>query len=159
MQIAKHVTRAVGILLIIFGIVLVIIGSSMNSDFYVQVEYYYAHGMTDRSGYTILYYGIGLAAAGVLLNIISVVLSVKIRRQYAEKTNDQNYGEFDDMVAKEGDAVHRGNMEPLEWANERPILWRITMDRDGKQESYEVSKVEGNILVKNDEGEEIFYRG
>lgn len=190
MQIAKHVTRAVGILLIIFGIVLVIIGSSMNSDFYVQVEYYYAHGMTDRSGYTILYYGIGLAAAGVLLNIISVVLSVKIRRQYAEKTNDQNYGEFDDMVAqlsgnrsifdvfhsedrsriysfyrnktfilKEGDAVHRGNMEPLEWSNERPILWRITMDRDGNQESYEVSKVEGNILVKNDEGEEIFYRG
>ena len=63
------------------------------------------------------------------------------------------------FILKEGDQVHRGTMEPLEWANERPILWRITMDRDGKQESYEVSKVEGNILVKSDDGEQIFYRG
>ena len=167
MQIAKHVTRAVGILLIIFGIVLVIIGSSMNSDFYVQVEYYYAHGMTDRSGYTIMYYGIGLVAAGIITIIISLILSVKIRHQYAEKTNDQNYGEFDDMVAQLSgnrsifDVFHSEDRSRIYsfYRNKRPILWRITMDRDGKQESYEVSKVEGNILVKNDEGEEIFYRG
>ena len=190
MQRASVVMRIIGIVLIIFGIVLIIIGYSMNADFYVRVEYYYAHGAIDNSGNITLYYGIGMAALGVITTVISFIFSAKVNRQYKEKSNDQDFDEFDDMVAqlagnrsifdvfhsedrskafsfyrnktfilKEGDQIHRGKMEPLEWANERPTLWRITMDRDGKQESYEVSKVKENILVKNDEGEQVFYRG
>ena len=190
MQIAKYVTRILGFLLIGFGAVLIVIGYLMNNDFYAQVEYYYAHGTMDASGNNTMYYGVGLAVAGVVLIIISIILSVKTNRQFKGKIHDQDYDQFDDMVAqlagnrsifdvfhnedrskvfsfyrnktfilKEGDQIHRGKMEPLKWENERPILWRITMDRDGKRESYEVSKVEGDILVKNDEGEQIFYRG
>ena len=190
MQKASVVMRIIGIVLIIFGIVLIVIGYAMNNDFYVQVEYYYANGSMDQTGLNVLYTGIGFSAVGVILLIFSLFLSARIRHQYKEKTNDQDYDEFDDMVAqlagnrsifdvfhsedrskafsfyrnktfilKEGDQIHRGTMEALEWANERPTLWRITMDRDGKQESYEVSKVKENILVKNDEGEQIFYRG
>ncbi|WP_405340334.1 hypothetical protein [Ruminococcus sp.] len=190
MQTAKYIMRVLGMLLIVFGVVLIVIGYFMNGNFYAQIEYYYANGRLDHTGLNLIYIGFGITAAGVILLIISIILTVKINRQFKEKTAEQEYNEFDDMVAqlagnrsifdvfhsedrsrifsfyrnktfilKEGDQVHRGTMEPLEWANERPILWRITMDRDGKQESYEVSKVEGNILVKNDDGEQIFYRG
>ena len=190
MLIAKYVTRILGIVLIAFGIVLIVIGYLMNNQFYAQVEYYYAHGTLDASGTNTMYYGVGLAAIGIVLVVISIILTVKLNRQFKGKIHDQDYDQFDDMVAqlsgnrsifdvfhnedrskifsfyrnktfilKEGDQIHRGKMEPLEWVNERPTLWRITMDRDGKQESYEVSKVEGDILVKNDEGEQIFYRG
>ena len=190
MLIAKYVTRILGIVLIAFGIVLIVIGHLMNNQFYAQVEYYYTYGTMDVSSTNTMYYGIGLATVGLVLTIISSILTVKLNRQFKGKIHDQDYDQFDDMVAqlagnrsifdvfhnedrsmifsfyrnktfilKEGDQIHRGKMEPLEWVNERPTLWRITMDRDGKQESYEVSKVEGDILVKNDEGEQIFYRG
>ena len=190
MLIAKYVTRILGALLIAFGIVLIVIGHLMNNQFYAQVEYYYTYGTMDVSSTNTMYYGIGLATVGLVLTIISIILTVKLNRQFKGKVHDQDYDQFDDMVAqlagnrsifdvfhsedrskifsfyrnktfilKEGDQIHRGRMEPLEWANERPILWRITMLRDGKRENYEVSKVEGDILVKNDEGEQIFYRG
>ena len=190
MQIAKYVTRVLGILLIAFGLVLILIGYLMDQNFYAQIEYYYQYGTMDVSGNNTIYYGVGLIVFGVLLTVISVILSIKLNRQFKSKTHNQDYDQFDDMVAqlsgnrsifdvfhsedrskvfsfyrnktfilKEGETVCRGKMEPLRWANERPILWRISMDRDGKQESYEVSKVEGDILVKNDEGEQIFYRG
>ena len=190
MQIAKYVTRVLGILSMAFGAVLILIGYLMDKNFYAQVEYYYEHGTVDGSGSNTIYYGIGLIVFGAMLTIISIILTVKLNHQFKEKIHDQDYDQFDDMVAqlsgnrsifdvfhnedksrifsfyrnktfilKEGDQIRRGKMEPLEWANERPILWRITMNRDGKRESYEVSKVEGNILVKNDEGEQIFYRG
>ena len=190
MQIAKYVTRVLGILLIAFGLVLILIGYLMDQNFYAQIEYYYQYGTMDVSGNNTIYYGVGLIVFGVLLTVISVILSIKLNRQFKSKTHNQDYDQFDDMVAqlsgnrsifdvfhsedrskvfsfyrnktfilKEGETVCRGKMEPLKWANERPILWRISMDRDGKQESYEVSKVEGDILVKNDEGEQIFYRG
>lgn len=61
-------------------------------------------------------------------------------------------------ILKEGEEVHRGKMEPLTWAAGHPTLWRITMDYGGREESCEISKVEGNILVKGAGGEEIFYR-
>ena len=190
MLIAKYVTRILGIVLIAFGIVLIVIGHLMNNQFYAQVEYYYTYGTMDVSSTNTMYYGIGLATVGLVLTIISIILTVKLNRQFKGKVHDQDYDQFDDMVAqlagnrsifdvfhsedrsmifsfyrnktfilKEGDQINRGKMEPLEWANERPILWRITMLRDGKRENYEVSKVEGDILVKNDEGEQIFYRG
>lgn len=190
MLIAKYVTRILGIVLIVFGIVLIVIGHLMNNQFYAQVEYYYTYGTMDVSSTNTMYYGIGLATVGLVLTIISIILTVKLNRQFKGKVHDQDYDQFDDMVAqlagnrsifdvfhnedrsmifsfyrnktfilKEGDQINRGKMEPLEWANERPILWRITMLRDGKRENYEVSKVEGDILVKNDEGEQIFYRG
>ena len=178
MLIAKYVTRILGALLIAFGIVLIVIGYLMHN------------GTLDASGTNTMYYGVGLAAIGIVLVVISIILTVKLNRQFKGKIHDQDYDQFDDMVAqlsgnrsifdvfhnedrskifsfyrnktfilKEGDQIYRGRMEPLEWANERPILWRITMLRDGKRENYEVSKVEGDILVKNDEGEQIFYRG
>ena len=190
MLIAKYVTRILGALLIAFGIVLIVIGHLMNNQFYAQVKYYYTYGTMDVSSTNTMYYGIGLATVGLVLTIISIILTVKLNRQFKGKVHDQDYDQFDDMVAqlagnrsifdvfhnedrsmifsfyrnktfilKEGDQINRGKMEPLEWANERPILWRITMLRDGKRENYEVSKVEGDILVKNDEGEQIFYRG
>ena len=190
MLIAKYVTRILGIVLIAFGIVLIVIGHLMNNQFYAQVEYYYTYGTMDVSSTNTMYYGIGLATVGLVLTIISIILTVKLNRQFKGKVHDQDYDQFDDMVAqlagnrsifdvfhsedrskafsfyrnktfilKEGDQINRGKMEPLEWANERPTLWRITMLRDGKRENYEVSKVEGDILVKNDEGEQIFYRG
>jgi len=190
MQIAKYVTRVLGILLIAFGLVLILIGYLMDQNFYAQIEYYYQYGTMDVSGNNTIYYGVGLIVFGVLLTVISVILSIKLNRQFKSKTHNQDYDQFDDMVAqlsgnrsifdvfhsedrskvfsfyrnktfilKEGETVCRGKMKPLKWANERPILWRISMDRDGKQESYEVSKVKENILVKNDEGEQIFYRG
>ncbi|MBQ3331264.1 MAG: hypothetical protein IJG87_08830 [Ruminococcus sp.] len=62
-------------------------------------------------------------------------------------------------IFKEGDKVYHGKMEPLEWENDRPTLWRITLDYKGHEEILEISKVEGNIKVKNDTGEAIFYRG
>ena len=61
-------------------------------------------------------------------------------------------------ILKVGDTVYRGKMEPLTWEAGHPTLWRITFDIEGSELSYEVSKVEGNILVKNDNGEKIFYR-
>lgn len=60
---------------------------------------------------------------------------------------------------KENDAIYHGRMEPLEWAAGHPTLWRITLDYKGHKEVCEISKVEGNILVKNESGEAIFYRG
>lgn len=62
-------------------------------------------------------------------------------------------------IFKEGDEVYHGKMEPLEWENGHPTLWRITLDYKGHKEVCEISKVEGNILVKNGTGEAIFYRG
>ena len=60
---------------------------------------------------------------------------------------------------KENGEIYHGKMEPLEWAAGHPTLWRITLDYKGHEEVCEVSKVEGNILVKNDSGQAIFYRG
>ena len=189
MQIASYVLRIVGILFAVFGIVLVIIGYMMNNNFYEQVEYYYMYGTTDSSGLSVMYTGVGLAAFGAVMLIISLILSINLRRQFKGTVHDQDYDEFDDMVAqlagnrtifdvfhsedknkgfsfyrnktfifKEGEEVSRGTMEPLTWEAGHPTLWRITMDDHGTQKSYEVSKVEGNILVKGDEGEEIYYR-
>ena len=60
---------------------------------------------------------------------------------------------------KENGEIYHGKMEPLEWANGKPTLWRITLDYKGHKEVCEISKVEVNIKVKNDSGELIFYRG
>ena len=60
---------------------------------------------------------------------------------------------------KENDKIYHGKMEPLEWEAGHPTLWRITLDYKGHKEVCEVSKVEGDILVKNESGEAIFYRG
>lgn len=190
MRIASYVLRILGILLVAFGVVLVFIGKNMNDDFYVQVEYFYQYGTRDSSGKTVLYGGIGLVAVGIVMLIVSFILSYKLRQQFSGTVHDQDYDEFDDMVAqlagnktifdvfhtedntrafsfyrnktcilKAGDEIHRGTMEPLEWDNGHPTLWRITLDFDGKKESCEVSKIEGNILVKCKGGEQIFYRG
>lgn len=168
---------------------LIIIGYSMNNNFYEQVEYYYAHGTMDNSGLNVMYFGIGTAAVGAVMVLISLILSFRLRGQFKGTVHDQDYDEFDDMVAqlagnrtifdvfhsedrkkafsfyrnktfifKEGEEIRRGNMEPLTWEAGHPTLWRITMDDDGAQKSFEVSKVEGNILVKGDGDEEIYYR-
>ena len=60
---------------------------------------------------------------------------------------------------KENGAIYHGKMEPLTWEAGHPTLWRITLDYKGHQEVCEVSKVESNILVTNDSGKAIFYRG
>lgn len=190
MRIASYVTRIIGVLLIIFGVVLVFIGRNIYTDFYAQVEYFYKFGTYDSAGLNVFYSGIGISAVGVVLLIVSIIFSVKLRRQFSDTVHDQDYEEFDDMVEqlagnktifdvfhtedntrifsfyrdktcilKAGEDIHRGTMEPLTWANGHPTLWRITMDFDGSDQSCEVSKVDGNILVKCDDGEQIFYRG
>lgn len=190
MRIASYVLRILGILFAAFGVVLIFIGRSMYEDFYVQVEYYYQNGELDSTGNTVLFVGLGTAAVGVVLLIVSFILSFKLRKQFSGMIHDQDYDEFDDMVAqlagnktifdvfhtedntrvfsfyrnktcilKSGDEIHRGKMEPLTWEEGHPTLWRITIDFDGKTESCEVSKIEGNILVKCNGGEQIFYRG
>lgn len=60
---------------------------------------------------------------------------------------------------KENGAIFHGKMEPLEWEAGHPTLWRITLDYKGHKEVCEVSKVEGNILVTNESGKAMFYRG
>lgn len=190
MRIASYVLRIVGILSIVLGIVLIIIGNTMNNDFYAQVEYFYSYGTMDSSGLSVMYFGIGIAAAGAIMLIISIIFSIRLRSQFNGTVHNQDYDEFDDMVAhlagnrtifdvfhseneervfsfyrnktfifKDGDEINRGKMEPLTWEAGHPTLWRITMDVHGAEKSYEVSKVEGDILVKGDEGEEIYYRG
>ena len=61
-------------------------------------------------------------------------------------------------ILKEGSQIHRGTMEPAAWASGKPTVWRMTLDYDGSKRSCEVSKVENNILLKNDSAEEIYYR-
>ena len=175
---------------VVLGGVLVAIGYYMYNDFYVQVEYFYQYGDMDNTGQKIMYGGFALIGVGVVLFLIGLYFMIKERRQFAGKVYDQDYDEFDDMVAqmagnktifdvfhsenhtkifsfyrnktcifKKGDDVYRGTMEPLEWKAGHPTLWRITLNIGDNEAVCQVSKVDGNILVKNSRGEEIFYRG
>ena len=179
-----------GIISVILGGILIAIGYFMYNDFYVQVQYFYQHGDMDATGHKIMYAGFGLIGFGLILIFISLYFRISERRQFAGKVHDQDYDEFDDMVAsmagnktifdvfhsedntrifsfyrnktcifKKGDEVYRGTMEPLTWEAGHPTLWRITLNINGQNAVCEISKVEGNILVKNSIGEEIFYRG
>ena len=61
-------------------------------------------------------------------------------------------------ILKAGDEVYHGKMEPLTWEAGHPTLWKIALDVNGNELDYEVSKVEGNILIKGDRTEKVFYR-
>ncbi len=91
---------------------------------------------------------IQLAGTNTIFDIFHSEDRQKVFSFYRDKT----------CIFKEGDTVRRGKMEPLTWEAGRPTLWRITLDFDGRQESCEISKVDGNILVKSDVSEEVFYR-
>lgn len=61
-------------------------------------------------------------------------------------------------ILKEGEQIHRGTMEPSAWVSGKPTVWRMTFNVDGSEKSCEISRVENNILLKNNSGEEIYYR-
>ncbi|MBQ9679132.1 MAG: hypothetical protein IJV48_00405 [Ruminococcus sp.] len=61
-------------------------------------------------------------------------------------------------ILKAGGEVYHGKMEPLTWKEGHPTLWKIALDINGNEMDYEVSKVEGNILIKGDHTEKVFYR-
>ena len=178
-----------GFLFLVVGVILIIAGNSITNNFQEQILYFYEHGDMDPTGAKIMYGGIGALAVSAICFIVSFILLIRSRRQFSGTVHDQDYEEFDDMVAqlagnrtifdvfhsedegkmfsfyrnktcilKDGEKVYRGKMEPLTWEAGHPTLWRITMDIDGTNKVCEISKVEGDILVKSDEGEEIFYR-
>ena len=177
-----------GIALIVICVVLLIIGNGMSRDnnFYVQQEYLYEHGDMDPTGSTLAYIGAGLAVLGIVFIICGLYVNHTSQRKIKIE-KDSDYDDVDNMIEqmagtttifdtfhledktfcfyrdktcilKNGEQVFRGRMEPLEWKGGHPTLWDIFLDCDGEQVNYKISKVDGNILVKGDESEEVFIR-
>lgn len=88
-----------GFLFLVAGIIMIIAGNSINNNFQEQILYFYEHGTTDDTGLTIMYVGVGLVVVSVICFIVSFILFFKSRRQLSGVVHDQDYDEFDDMVA------------------------------------------------------------
>ena len=179
----------IGFLILAAGVIMLFAGNNINNNFQEQILYYYEKGTTDPTGLNIMYSGLAVIGVGVICLIASFVLVIRSHRQFSGKVHDEDYEEYDDMIAqlagnrtifdvfhsednkrvfsfyrnkscifKENDVSHRGNMEPVAWEEGHPTVWRVTINVDETEQVYEVSKAEGNIVVKSDGGEEVFYR-
>ena len=163
-------------------------GMSRDNNFYVQQEYYYEHGVMDSTGSILAYIGFGLAVLGCVMIGIGLYVNHMFKRKFKiDKGSDfdevddmivQMAGTatiFDTFhsedkektfcfyrnktcILKEGDQISRGKMDPLEWAGGHPTLWEITFGEGEETTKYRITKTEGNILVKGEQSEEIFYR-
>ena len=177
-----------GIALIVVSVILIVISISMipENNFYVQLEYYYQHGTEDATGSILAAIVIGLSVLGGILIICRLYINYTSKRKFRiEKGSD--FDDVDSMIEqmagtttiydtfhtedkticfyrdktcimKSGEKVFRGKMEPIEWNDDHPTLWDIFLDCNGEQVNYKISKVEGNILVKGDQNEEVFIR-
>ena len=176
--------RIFGAILLVAGIVMVFSGRGINAA--NDSDGVFAMSMS--TGEKLMLGGYFVAGLGALLLLIGIILFVKsYRNRKTNGAGDDNKAEdvvsqlvgiqtiYDifhsedrssvfcfyrnnTCVLKEGDIVHRGKMDPVTWENDRPTLWRITLDVDGVDKVYEISKVDDDIRVKSDEGTAIFYR-
>ena len=61
-------------------------------------------------------------------------------------------------ILKDGAGIRRGRIEPTSWEEGNPTQWRVTMDSESGEESCEISRIDSNILIRSEHGEEVFYR-
>ena len=93
----------IGIVAAITGAVLIFFGNYMAngySSFYINLDYYYQTGTFDTTGKNLVTAGIVLIVIGAVLLFLSLYFAIKERKQFSEKIHNQDYDEFDDMVAQ-----------------------------------------------------------
>lgn len=93
----------IGIVAAITGVVLIFFGNYMAngySSFYINLDYYYQTGTFDTTGKNLVTAGIVLIVIGAVLLFLSLYFAIKERKQFSEKIHNQDYDEFDDMVAQ-----------------------------------------------------------